>query len=78
MTQTFTVTLTDDQAADLSELARHWNHSLEEMLRRIAVDGIDMEMQIKAHDEREAAGEPERENPNRDKPGGDLDDGIPF
>lgn len=32
----------------------------------------------RAHDERETAGEAERENSNRDKPGGDLDDGIPF
>lgn len=43
--------------------------SLEEALRRIAVRGIDMELQIKHHDEQEAAGIPRSP---------DLDDDIPF
>jgi hypothetical protein len=38
------------------------------------VDGLDMAMQIKAHDE--AAKNPFR--PRKTGPGGDLDDGIPF
>jgi hypothetical protein len=69
MPQDFTVTLTDDEAAQLRELADHWRVTPEEALRRAAVDGIDMELQIKHHDEREAAGLP---------PTSDLDDGIPF
>jgi hypothetical protein len=70
MPQEFTVTLTDEEAAALSELAAHWQEkSLAETLRRVAVRGLDMELQIKAHDEREAAGLP---------PVADLDDGIPF
>jgi hypothetical protein len=69
MPQDFSVTLTDDEAAGLRELAAYWGESLEEALRRIAGRGIDMELQIKAHDEREAAGIP---------PVADLDDGIPF
>ena len=69
MPQDFTVTLTDDEAAQLRELADHWRVTPQEALRRAAVNGLDMELQIKAHDEREAAGIP---------PVADLDDGIPF
>lgn len=69
MPKYLTVELTDEQAGALSELAAWWSESLEEALRRVAVRGIDMELQIKAHDEREAAGIPRSRN---------LDDGIPF
>jgi len=65
----FTVTLTGKEAEGLREMAAYWGESLEEALRRIAGRGIDMELQIKAHDERGAAGLP---------PATDLDDGIPF
>jgi hypothetical protein len=64
-----TITLTDEQAAQLRELADYWSESLQEALRRIAGRGIDLELQIKAHDEREAAGLP---------PTTDLDDDIPL
>jgi hypothetical protein len=67
MPQQFTITLTDEEAAGLKELAAYWNGSLEEALRRAAVEGLDMALQIKAHDEQEAAGIPRS---------GDLDDGI--
>jgi hypothetical protein len=63
----FTITLTDEQAGQLRELVDYWGDSLQEALRRIAMRGIDLELQVKAHDEREAAGLPH-----------DQDDGIPF
>jgi hypothetical protein len=66
---TFTVELTGKQAARLKELAAYWRSSPEEELQCIAVNGIEMELQVKAHDEREAAGVPRSR---------DLDDGIPF
>lgn len=69
MPQEFTVTLTDDEAAGLKELADYWRTSPQEALRRAAAEGLDMALQIKAHDEREAAGIPRS---------ADLDDGIPF
>ena len=69
MPQDFTVTLTDEQAAQARELAEHWGVTLDEALRIGAVEGLDMAIQIKAHDERKAAGLP---------PATDLDDGIPF
>lgn len=69
MPQTFTVELTDEQAGQLRELAEYWHITLEEALHRIAGRGIDMELQIKYHDEREAAGLP---------PATDLDDDIPL
>jgi hypothetical protein len=69
VSQEFAVTLTDKEAAQARELAAYWNVTPDEALRRAAVDGLDMALQIKAHDEREAAGIP-RSN--------DLDDGIPF
>ena len=69
----FTVTLTDEEAAQLRELADHWRVTPEEALRRAAADGIDMELQIKAHDDEQA-----NPTPRKPGPGGDLDDGIPF
>jgi len=71
----FTVTLTDEEAAQLRELADHWRVTPEEALRHAAVNGIDMELQIKAHDE--AAANPDS-RPRPTGPGSDLDDGIPF
>jgi hypothetical protein len=73
MPQEFTLALTDEQAAQLRELAAYWRVNLEEAFRRAAVDGIDMALQIEAHDEEQA-------NPRTRQhgPGGDLDDGIPF
>jgi hypothetical protein len=65
----FMVTLTGEQAAIALELAKHWGVTPDEAVRLAAVDGLDVAMQIKAHDEREAAGIP-RSN--------DLDDDIPF
>jgi hypothetical protein len=74
MPQQFTVTLTDEQAAGLKELAAYCRASLEETLRRVAVDGLDMALQIKAHDEEQANPTP----PRQYGPSGDLDDDIPF
>ena len=76
MTQEFTVALTDEQAAQLRELAAHWRESLQETLRRVAVDGLDMALQIKAHDEDEAAGRPrpDRRRHTTNK----LDNDIPY
>jgi hypothetical protein len=68
----FTITLTGEEAEEVNKLAAYWRVSLEEALRRAAVEGLDMAMQIKAHDE--AAGNPFR--PRRGT--GDLDDDIPF
>jgi hypothetical protein len=65
----FTITLTDEQAEGLRELAGYWRKSFNEALRRVAVEGLDMALQIKAHDEHEAAGKPRKS---------DLDDNIPF
>ena len=72
MPQEFTITLTDEEAAQLRELADYWHPSPDEALRRVAVQWIDMELQVKAHDERDKAGLPSTH------PTGDLDDGIPF
>jgi hypothetical protein len=72
--QEFTITLTDEEAEQVNKLAAYWRVSLDEALRRAAVDGLDMAMQIKAHDE--AAKNPFR--PRKTGPGGDLDYGIPF
>jgi hypothetical protein len=75
MTQKFTIMLTDDEAAQGNKLAAYWRVTLEEALRRAAVDGLEMAMQIKAHDEAAANPFP---RPRNTGPGGDLDDGIPF
>jgi hypothetical protein len=73
MTQQFTITLTAEEAEQVNKLAAYWRVSLEEALRRAAMDGLDMAMQIKAHNE--AVG-----NPFRPRKTGmsDLDDDIPV
>ena len=67
--QNFMVELTEEQAAQARELAEHWGVTPDEAVRRAAVDGIDLALQIKHHDEREAAGLPRTS---------DLDDDIPL
>jgi hypothetical protein len=69
--QEFTVTLTEEQAEQVNKLAAYWRVTLEEALRLAAVDGLDMAMQIKAHDEAD-------KNPFRPRGPNDLDDDIPF
>ena len=73
MPQTFTITLTDEQAAQLRELADHWRESLQETFRRIVKEGIDMAMMEKANDEQHASSTPRQYGPS-----GDLDDDIPL
>ena len=73
--QNFRVTLTDEQAAQARELAAYWRVTLDEALRLAAVDGLDVAIQIKAHDEREAAGLPD---PHAPPSGTKLDDDLPF
>lgn len=51
----FTIELTGEQVDGLRDLARGWNETLDEALRRIAVRGIDMELHIKHYDERESS-----------------------
>jgi dsDNA-binding SOS-regulon protein len=71
--QEFTVTLTDEQAEALRQLAAHWRETLEEALRRVVKEGIDIEMMEKANDEQQANPRPRQYGPS-----GDLDDDIPF
>jgi hypothetical protein len=40
MPQQFTVTLTDEQAEALRQLAAHWRESLEETLRRVVKEAL--------------------------------------
>ena len=44
----FMVTLTDEQAEALRQLADHWRESLEEALHRAVKEGIDIAMMEKA------------------------------
>jgi hypothetical protein len=67
MPQTFTVTLTGEEAEQVNKLAAYWRVTPDEALHRAAVDGLDMAMQIKAHDE--AQGNPFR--PRKTGPGSD-------
>jgi hypothetical protein len=69
----FTITLTDDEAGQLRELADHWRETLEEALRRVVKEGIDIAMMEKANDEQHANSTPRQYGPS-----GDLDDDIPF
>jgi hypothetical protein len=71
--QDFTVTLTDEQAEALRQIADHWRESLEEALRRVVKEGIDIEMMEKANDEQHANSTSRQYGPS-----GDLDDDIPF
>jgi hypothetical protein len=73
VTQQFTITLTAEEAEQVNKLAAYWRVTPDEALRRAAVDGLDMAMQIKAHDEAHG-------NPFRPRKTGlsDLDDDIPF
>jgi hypothetical protein len=71
--QNFMIALTGEETEQVNKLAAHWRATPDEALRRAAVDGLDMAMQIKAHDE--AHGSPFRTR----KPGmSDLDDDIPI
>jgi hypothetical protein len=67
----FTVTLTDEQAGEARELAAWWNVTLDEAVRRAAVEGLNIAMMEKANDEHHAM-------PRKIGPSGDLDDDIPF
>lgn len=73
MPQDFTVTLTDEQAEALRQLAAHWRENLHEALRRVVTTGIDISMMEKANDEEQA-----NPRPRQIGPSGDLDDDIPF
>jgi hypothetical protein len=75
MTQIFTVALTDEEAGELRELAAYWDYSLEEAMHRVVMDGLDIEMQLKAIGAGRNMAPPDEPATG---PGGDLDDGIPF
>jgi hypothetical protein len=71
--QEFTVTLTDDEAEAMRQLAAHWRETLEQTLCRVVRQGIDISMMEKANDEEQANPQPRQYGPS-----GDLDDDIPF
>lgn len=73
MTQQFTVTLTGEQAEELRQLADHWRETLEEALRRVVKEGLDLAMMVKANDDEQTNPRPRQYGPS-----GDLDDDIPF
>jgi hypothetical protein len=53
------------------QLADHWRESLEETLRRVVREGIDISMAEKANDEQHASSMPRQYGPS-----GDLDDDL--
>jgi hypothetical protein len=73
MPQDFTVTLTDEQAEALRQLADHWRETIDGALRRVVTTGIDIAMMEKENDEEQTADQSPEALAK-----GDLDDGIPF
>jgi len=68
----FTITLTDEQAEALRQLADHWRESLDDTFARVVREGIDRLMSDKANDEHHA------EDMRRVIGPGGMDDDIPF
>jgi len=68
----FSITLTDEQAEDLRQLAHHWHESPDEILHRVVTEGIDRLMSEKENDEHHA------EDMRRVIGPGGMDDDIPF
>jgi hypothetical protein len=69
MPQQLTVTLTDEQAEAMRQLAAHWRETLDETLRRVVKEGIDLAMMEKANDEEQANPRPRQYGPSGARPG---------
>jgi DNA-binding MarR family transcriptional regulator len=68
----FRITLTDEQAEALRQLADHWRESLDDALARVVSEGIDSLLSDKENDERHD------EDMRRAIGPGGMDDDIPF